>query len=163
MRVPSDPAFDRRWWLAIRRAFGVPDVVGDDVARVAIARKLGQSTIDRIRDTDRNARVYADVEAAATGVVDAFRSAAEAGELDLPASGLGRVKISNGWAQVHDPIADAVAAIRDRASGANVEDWALMDDRYPEVMWERVSGYLAEHPSDDHFGWTAPGPIGDIS
>jgi hypothetical protein len=68
----TDP-YQQRWWTRLRRAFGVPDLVRDDAARMVIAHDVAQQS-----QSDDFARYPV-----AKALVEALLTLGQEGELDV--------------------------------------------------------------------------------
>lgn len=138
-----------RWWRAIRRSWGVPDVVGDEGAREAIARKLADEAMEQVPVDQRGGRAYGSVVANTGAYVDALRSAANDGDLDLAASGVGKVTTVDGWVTIERPDEYAADAVKKRATAVDGAEWASVVSDCPEKLWSTLKAYLDTYPFDD--------------
>lgn len=122
------------WLRVIRRAFGVPDIVGHDVARFATARALLQAA--EAAWSAPPPWLAAPETAAAEGVkvVDALAEQGAEGTLDA-------------WLCGMADLASVVTATANRSRGVEAEHQPLL-----EAGLQQILTFVASHPFHDDAG-----------
>jgi hypothetical protein len=135
---PADP---HRWLRLLRSAFNVSDLVSDKNLDDVIARNLLTDEEARLPETTNPPfpprPTFEPLLIEVRKYVAAFKAAANAGELDLPLSGFGRVVAPTDFQREHVESVEqsALAAVREHIPK---EDQGYKLDTWLKKVWEAV-------------------------
>lgn len=129
------------WWRAIRHSWAIPDLLSDEWAATAIARKV----IDPKADAEDTNAGKLDVARNLSWVqkyIEELRKAGEAGQLDLPICGLGRMSESQVTYDRGDPATEVRELLKNLVGPLH---WW---DAGADEVWGCLRDYVTEHPFD---------------
>jgi hypothetical protein len=137
-----------RWLRMLRRAYLIPDDVAAEHVNEIIARHLLKAHPSDGVASGNVPEPFADSLTAAIGVVQALRSVAISGALDLPLCGFGAVtgpSVNNTAMQADSADKTAEASI----AGALGEEHHNQRAVWVAKIWKDFSSYVQSKPYDD--------------